>query len=162
MSLVERWRRWARDFEDDVHAVYLAAGDPRVPWYAKALALAVAAYAFSPIDLIPDVIPLLGYLDDLILLPLGIALVIRLVPGGVWAECRARAGERVRDRRLGRIAAAVVVLLWIAVAVWVGHWLAAGAADVREPARSGQLIRSVSTTTNPMRSMVAMAVPRAW
>ena len=73
------WRRlkeWARALRRDAHAVYLAAFDPRVPWYAKALALGVAAYAFSPIDLIPDFIPVLGLLDDLIIVPLGIALVV--------------------------------------------------------------------------------------
>ena len=73
-------RRWARALVRDVHAVALAARDPRVPWYAKALALAVAAYALSPIDLIPDMIPVLGYLDDLLIVPLGLALVVRMIP----------------------------------------------------------------------------------
>ena len=78
--MVERLRGWARDIKRDVHALYLSARDPRVPWYAKAVAVVVAAYALSPIDLIPDFIPVLGYLDDLILVPLGILLAVRLIP----------------------------------------------------------------------------------
>ena len=81
----------ARTLTRDVHALYLAGRDPRVPWYAKALAIAVAGYALSPIDLIPDFIPLLGYLDDLILVPAGILLVIRLIPPDIMAEHRNRA-----------------------------------------------------------------------
>lgn len=109
-----------------VHAVYLAARDPRVPWYAKALALGVAAYAFSPIDLIPDFIPVLGYLDDLIVVPLGIALVIRLVPDTVWAECRLAAQEREKPShpRLGVVAGIAVVLTWLAALAWVIHGVA--------------------------------------
>src|SRR6478672_4265846 len=90
---------WARALRRDVHALYLAARDPRVPWYAKALAIAVAAYATSPIDLIPDFIPVLGYLDDLIIVPLGLALAIRLVPPHVLEECRARAREELAGAR---------------------------------------------------------------
>jgi uncharacterized membrane protein YkvA (DUF1232 family) len=86
------WRARLGQLKGDVRALALAARDPRVPWYAKGLALAVTAYALSPIDLIPDFIPVLGYLDDLVLVPLGIALTIRLIPTPVWAECRVRAG----------------------------------------------------------------------
>ncbi|MGY3534106.1 uncharacterized membrane protein YkvA (DUF1232 family) [Bradyrhizobium sp. USDA 4452] len=82
---------WARNLKRDSVALYLAARDPRVPWYAKALAVAIAAYALSPIDLIPDFIPVIGYLDDLMLLPLGIWLAISLVPDEVMTECRANA-----------------------------------------------------------------------
>lgn len=97
------------------HALYLAARDRRVPWYAKAVLLLVVGYAFSPIDLIPDFIPVLGYLDDLLLLPLGILWAIRLIPAPVWEECqaRARAEEQVHGPR-GWVAAAVIVTLWIA------------------------------------------------
>src|SRR5882762_11450439 len=87
-------RKWARSLKRDVHAIYLAARDPRVPWYAKAVALAVAAYALSPIDLIPDFIPVLGYLDDLIIVPLGILLVVKLIPAELMAEFRAEAARR--------------------------------------------------------------------
>ena len=79
-TMLERAKQWARLIKRDVIALWIAARDPRVPWYAKALAMAVAAYALSPIDLIPDFIPVLGYLDDLVIVPLGILLVVRLVP----------------------------------------------------------------------------------
>ena len=87
-----------------MHALYLAARDPRVPWYAKAVALAVAAYAFSPIDLIPDFIPVIGYLDDLIIVPLGILLAVRLIPADVLAEHRSAASEAA-ERPTSRTAA---------------------------------------------------------
>lgn len=119
MSLFGRWKAWARRFQVDAYAVHIAARDARVPWYAKALALTVAAYAFSPIDLIPDIIPVLGYLDDLLILPLGIAVVVRLVPDDVWEECRESAEERTQDRRLGWMAAAAVLLLWTGLAWWI-------------------------------------------
>ena len=107
-------RAWARALKRDAHAVWLAARDPRTPWYAKALALAVAGYAFSPIDLIPDFIPVLGYLDDLILVPAGLWLVLRLIPAEVLATHRA-AAEAAADRPVSRVAAAAVILAWIAV-----------------------------------------------
>src|SRR6266550_6329636 len=89
--LLEKPKAWARAIRRDVVAVWIAARDPRVPWYAKALALAVAAYALSPIDLIPDFIPVLGYLDDLVIVPVGIFLVVRLIPPDIMAEHRAAA-----------------------------------------------------------------------
>lgn len=114
-SIVGRLRSWARSIKRDVHALYLSARDPRVPWYAKAIALAVAAYALSPIDLIPDFIPVLGYLDDLVLVPLGILVAIRMIPADVLAEHRASAS----DARLpmSRSAAAVVVAIWVGLAL---------------------------------------------
>ena len=111
--MLERAKLWARIIRRDVMALWLAARDPRVPWYAKALALAIAAYALSPIDLIPDFIPVLGYLDELVILPLGILLVVSLLPAGLMAEFRARAAEApARPRSLA--AAAVIVAIWIA------------------------------------------------
>ena len=104
---------WARTIKQDVHAIYLASRDPRVPWQAKALAICVAAYALSPIDLIPDFIPVLGYLDELIILPLGIALVVRLVPPELMAEHRARAAA-VQDRPVSFAAAVAIVVVWLA------------------------------------------------
>ena len=86
--MLENWKQWARTIKRDAHALYLAARDPRVPWYAKALAIAVAAYALSPIDLIPDFVPVLGYLDDLIIVPAGIVLVIWLIPPEIMAQHR--------------------------------------------------------------------------
>jgi len=117
--MIERARRWARLVKRDVHAIYLAGRDPRVPWYAKALAIAVAGYALSPIDLIPDFVPVLGYLDDLVIVPLGILIVVKLIPVEVMAEHRAAA--QVRDRPISRVAAIVVVLAWLICvvgAVW--------------------------------------------
>src|SRR5947208_11591420 len=115
-------RDWARTIRRDVVAVWIAARDPRVPWYAKALALAVAAYALSPIDLIPDFIPVLGYLDDLIIVPLGILLVIKLVPAELMAEFRAEAARREAAPR-STVAAVVIVLTWIAAAGLLLWWL---------------------------------------
>jgi uncharacterized membrane protein YkvA (DUF1232 family) len=103
-----------------VHAVYLALRDPRVPWYARLFAACVIAYAFSPIDLIPDPIPVLGYLDDLVIVPLGIALALRMIPKPVLAECRLRAEAAGGLRKpKNYAAAAVIVAIWILLA-----WLA--------------------------------------
>ena len=112
----------------DVHTVYLAARDPRVPWYAKALALCVAAYALSPIDLIPDFIPVLGYLDDLIIVPLGILAVVQLIPPEIMAEHRATAAT-ASQRPISRSGAVVIVLIWIAsiaIIAWLGYHFFAG------------------------------------
>lgn len=115
MELVDRLKRWAARLKTEVSALYLAYRDPRVPWYAKAVAALVVGYAFSPIDLIPDPIPVLGYLDDLILVPLGVALAIRMIPPEVLAECREKAQE-MEDRPVNRVAAVVVVAVWVALA----------------------------------------------
>ncbi|MDF1525700.1 MAG: YkvA family protein [bacterium] len=120
--MLDRLKKWARDVKRDVLALYLAARDPRVPWYAKALAALVAAYALSPVDVIPDFIPVLGYLDDLIILPLGIATVVRLIPGEVMADLRLQAEERILTRPRSWFGALVVVLLWVIAAgflVWL-------------------------------------------
>jgi uncharacterized membrane protein YkvA (DUF1232 family) len=114
-SIGQRARDAARSIELRTRAIYLASRDPRVPRMAKTLAVVVAAYALSPIDLIPDVIPVLGYLDDLVLVPLGIALVIRLIPRDVWCECLDAAGKQMEERLpRNRTAAVVIVLIWIA------------------------------------------------
>ncbi|CAN7327896.1 YkvA family protein [Phyllobacterium sp. LjRoot231] len=110
-----RLRGWAKNLKRDVHAIYLAARDRRTPWYAKALAFIVAAYALSPIDLIPDFIPVIGYLDDLILVPLGIFLVIRTIPPHIMAECRQKA-TIAGTRPISRGAVVIVVVLWIITA----------------------------------------------
>ena len=109
-------RQWARTIKRDVHAVWLAARDPRTPWYAKALALAVAAYAVSPIDLIPDFIPVLGYLDDLVIVPLGVLLVVRLIPLEVMEEHR-EAAAKATERPVSRLAAGAVIAVWIVCVV---------------------------------------------
>jgi uncharacterized membrane protein YkvA (DUF1232 family) len=121
-TIPERAKQWARSIKRDVLALWLAARDPRVPWYAKALAAAVAAYALSPIDLIPDFIPVLGYLDDLLIVPLGILLAIRLIPSPLMAELRARAAT-LAERPRSTAAAVVIVLVWIVAAALGGWWL---------------------------------------
>jgi len=117
----DRLKTWARTIKRDVHALYLASRDPRVPWYAKALAICVAGYALSPVDLIPDFVPVLGYLDDLILVPLGILLVIKLIPPEIMAEHRASALAD-QDRPVTRTAAVVIAGIWLASAAVVA-WL---------------------------------------
>src|SRR5437016_13881764 len=122
--MIKRTRQWARTVKRDAHAIYLAARDPRIPWYAKVLALCVAGYALSPIDLIPDFIPVLGYLDDIILIPLGIALAVRMIPHPILEECRARAQDiTARGRPVSRIAGAVIVVLWIALGALCAAWV---------------------------------------
>ena len=114
-----KWKRWAARLESETFALYLACRDPRMPWYAKLFAALVVGYAFSPIDLIPDPIPVLGYLDDLILVPLGVALAVRMIPEDVLSESRQKAREMVErgERPVSRAAAAVIVVLWLALAV---------------------------------------------
>jgi len=108
-------KAWARSLKRDVVALWIAARDPRVPWYAKALAGAVAAYALSPIDLIPDFIPVVGYLDDLLIVPAGIWLAVRLIPPALIAEFREEAVRR--ECPTSYAAAAVIGLAWAAMAV---------------------------------------------
>src|SRR3954464_9102413 len=114
-------KTWTRGVKRDVHAVYLAARDPRTPWYARAAAILVAAYALSPIDLIPDFIPVLGYLDDLLIVPLGIMLAVRLIPVALMVEFRAEAARRSgRPRSLaGALAIAAIWLLALALVAWL-------------------------------------------
>lgn len=121
--MLARWRQWARGVKRELHAIYLAARDPRTPWIAKAIAAVVVAYAVSPIDLIPDPIPVLGYLDDLLLLPLGILLVRAAIPAEVLAESRERAANEERPRMPGGPAVATgIVAVWIATLVGLGWW----------------------------------------
>ncbi len=115
MSLLATLKQRARLLKQDTYALYLACRDPRTPWYAKALAAAIVAYAFSPIDLIPDFVPVLGYLDDLLIVPAGLALAVRLVPPPVMADCRQRAAIQA-EHPTSRTAAFVIVAIWIAAA----------------------------------------------
>jgi uncharacterized membrane protein YkvA (DUF1232 family) len=114
--LLDQFRDRARVLKRDTLALYLAARDPRTPWYAKLVAAAVVAYALSPVDLIPDFIPVLGHLDDLIIVPLGIAAVLRLVPAEVLAECRTHADAHGPVSRAGAI---IGVSIWVVVATWL-------------------------------------------
>jgi len=119
--MLSRMKIWARRLTRDGHAIYLASRDPRVPWYVKVLAIAVAVYALSPIDLIPDFIPILGYLDDLIIVPFGIWLVVSLIPEEIMAEYRAKANED-EQRPSSRAGMVTIILLWI-VGAWTLGWL---------------------------------------
>jgi len=116
MTIGERIRAFARAAKRDVLAVWIAARDRRVPTLPRIVAFAVAAYALSPIDLIPDFVPIVGYLDDLVLLPLGLALVVRLIPAPLMIEFR-QAATQIVDRPTGRTAAVVVASIWIALFV---------------------------------------------
>jgi len=119
---LQRIREWARLVRRDAVAVWIAARDPRVPWYAKLIAAAVAAYALSPIDLIPDFIPVLGYADDLLIVPAGILLTTRLIPAGLMAEFRAEAAAR--DGRPVSIGGAILIaVLWLASLALAAWWL---------------------------------------
>lgn len=117
-TFLARWKGRARQLKQEVYALYLAYRDPRVPWYARLLAAGVVAYAFSPLDLIPDFIPVLGYLDDLVLIPLGVALAIRLLPPAVLAECREEARQMMaRGKPTNWATAGVIVAVWLLLAV---------------------------------------------
>ena len=120
-ALVQRLKAWAKAIKIDVVALWLAARDGRTPWHAKAVAAAVAAYALSPIDLIPDFIPVLGYLDDLVIVPLGILLAVRLIPAELMEEFRREARERARPVSAG--GAIAIADIWIVAAVILLAWL---------------------------------------
>ena len=120
-----KWKDRVKKLENEVYVLYLALKDPRTPWYAKALAGIVIAYALSPVDLIPDFIPVLGYIDDLILIPAGIYLTFRLIPDHILEEHRQKVKTTPIDSRTKWIAAVIVILVWLLVlyliikAVWL-------------------------------------------
>ena len=116
--MFEKLRSSARALKNEAYAIYLAAKDPRTPWYAKALIYFVVAHTFSPIDLIPDFIPVLGLLDDIIITPLGIALAIRLIPAEVLAEARLRVATQGVERGVGLVGAGIIVIIWILAIIW--------------------------------------------
>lgn len=114
MEVFKTWKEHTRQLKLETYALYLAYKDPRVPWYAKLCAACVVAYAFSPIDLIPDFIPVLGYLDDLILIPLGVVLARKLIPQAVLMECREKASEVMgRGTPTNRVATAIIISVWL-------------------------------------------------
>ena len=120
---LEHWKRRARQLKAELYALYLAYRDPRVGWPARIVAACVVGYAFSPIDLIPDPIPVLGYLDDLVLVPLGVALAVRMIPPYVLAECRLKAQEVAKQGKpTNWVAAGFIIAIWLllaALAVWL-------------------------------------------
>jgi uncharacterized membrane protein YkvA (DUF1232 family) len=123
--IVENWKQRARQLKTETYALYLAYRHPGTPWYAKVFAGLVVAYAFSPLDLVPDFIPVLGYLDDLVLVPLGIALALKMIPAEVMAECRERAYAVEREGKpINRAAAVIVVLIWLGLAALTIFWVA--------------------------------------
>ena len=121
--MLEGFKNRVRHLKRETYTLYLAARHPSTPWYAKLFVAGVVAYAFSPIDLIPDFVPVLGYLDDLIVIPLGIVVAIKLVPPGVLAECRARALEvESVGKPVSRIAALVIIGIWVLLALLCALW----------------------------------------
>jgi len=121
--MLENFQKRISHLKTETHALYLAARHPQTPWYAKLLVAGIIAYAFSPIDLIPDFVPVLGYLDDLVLIPLGIAIAIKLIPPSVLAECRARAQDAAANGEpTSWIAAAVIVGTWLLLAALCALW----------------------------------------
>jgi uncharacterized membrane protein YkvA (DUF1232 family) len=123
MTLLERFKDRARKLKAETLSLYLAARHPETPWYAKLFVAGIVAYALSPIDLIPDFVPVLGYLDDLVLIPLGIAIAVKLIPSAVLAECRARAQVMQNGKPVSRVAAGVIIIIWIAVAAMGALWV---------------------------------------
>lgn len=119
VEIKERILRWAKQLKRDLIAIYIAMKHPMTPWYAKVMALIVVGYAFSPIDLIPDFIPILGYLDDALLLPIGIAITLRLIPKKILDEARKEAAAQPPNTGKHRIATIVIVCLWVALAFWL-------------------------------------------
>jgi uncharacterized membrane protein YkvA (DUF1232 family) len=122
--MLDNLKQRVKDLKRETYALYLAARHPGTRWYAKLFASVVAAYAFSPIDLIPDFIPVIGYLDDLILVPLGLVIAIKLIPQEVMAECRSRAQEAMANGKpVSRTAAAVVIGIWVLLAALGIFWI---------------------------------------
>jgi uncharacterized membrane protein YkvA (DUF1232 family) len=117
VSRIEAWKQRIEHLKTETYAVYLASKDPRVPWYAKALVAFVVAHTFSPIDLIPDFIPVLGIVDDLVITPLGIALALKMIPEQVMLECRLKAQEKMLSGKpTSKLGAAMVVIIWLLLA----------------------------------------------
>lgn len=115
--LMEKWKQYAKSIKVETYALYLAYKDPRVPLYARIFAACVAGYAFSPIDFIPDPIPILGYLDDLVIIPAGIWLAFKMIPPAVLEECRIQAREIIQQGKpVNRVAAVVIVMIWLLIA----------------------------------------------
>ena len=118
LRTIERWKQKSRHLKIEIYALYLAYRDPRVPWYAKAFVALVVGYAFSPIDLIPDFIPVLGYLDDLVLIPLGVAVALKMIPEKVMEDCRIRSKEVMSGKKpVNRAAAVVIICIWLMLIV---------------------------------------------
>ena len=117
MKAIETWKKRARQLKIETYAIYLAYKNPRTPWYARFFAACVVGYALSPIDLIPDFIPVLGYLDDLVLIPLGIAFALKMIPQNVLAECREKAQATMsQNKPTNWVAAGIIIAIWLLLA----------------------------------------------
>ncbi|KZE37119.1 hypothetical protein AV656_11085 [Bhargavaea cecembensis] len=122
--MLSKMKDWARNLKQQIFILYLAYKDERVPLYAKVFTALVVAYAFSPIDLIPDFIPILGYLDDLILVPLGVMLALKMIPEEVISDCKAKAEERMKNGKPKNwLAALIILLIWCVIAAWIVHMI---------------------------------------
>lgn len=134
MAVIATLKARARQLKNEVYALYLAAWHPGTPWYAKVFLVSIVAYALSPIDLIPDFIPVLGFLDEIVLLPLAIVIAVRIVPAAVMSDCRARASrQQPNGAWLGRTGAAVIALLWLTLIVLAAIWAHDSLACERDP-----------------------------
>lgn len=120
---MQSFKQLVRKIKQDTYAIYLASIDPRVPWYTRLLAVCVVAYAFSPIDLIPDFIPILGYLDDLVILPCGIWLLIKIIPPDILADCREKATAIAQKRPQNWVAGSLIILLWFLLGMMAVIWV---------------------------------------
>ena len=117
MKAIEVWEQRARQLKVETYAIYLAYKDPRTPWYARLFAACVVGYAFSPVDLIPDPIPVLGYLDDLVLVPVGVALALKMIPQTILAECREKAQAAMsQGQPTNWTAAGIIIVIWLLLA----------------------------------------------
>ncbi|CAG9613325.1 hypothetical protein BACCIP111899_02539 [Bacillus rhizoplanae] len=122
LSIIQKMKKWAKNLKKQLLVLYLAYQDERVPWYAKLFTMLVVAYAFSPIDLIPDFIPILGYLDDLILVPLGVYLALRLIPEEVLEDCKREIEEKsLVNKPKNWITGFLIIIIWLIVFVWIGN-----------------------------------------
>jgi uncharacterized membrane protein YkvA (DUF1232 family) len=121
---IDSWKQKAKQLKHEIHAVYLAMKDPRTPWYARVLAAIIIGYAFSPIDLIPDPIPIIGHLDDLVLLPLGIILLIKIIPSEVLLECRAKAAGSVGNQKPKNwVVGSIIIAIWVGLIILTAHYI---------------------------------------
>jgi uncharacterized membrane protein YkvA (DUF1232 family) len=118
--MLKKLKSWAKNLKRQIFILYYACKDDRVPWYAKVFIACVVAYAFSPIDLIPDFIPILGYLDDIILLPIGIMLALKMIPKEVLFDCEVKAEELVRNGKPKNwVAGSIIVIIWAVITIWI-------------------------------------------
>ena len=124
MKLIDSLKQRARSLKREVLALWYAYQNPHTPWYAKVFTAMVVAYAFSPIDLIPDFVPVLGYLDDLILIPAGVALALKMVPPEVMAESRLKADQaEIKGKQKNWLIGGIIIVIWVVILFFIGRWI---------------------------------------